>query len=134
MYDLYTDAAYRFYRSRCEDESSRRRGKIPSKNRSKRKHERTTRVRCILLAVHLRIKLLLGLFWEKILPFICCYVATSPYLGLCAYVCWALWLYGRQSDMLGLYGRQSDMLGFVAVWLCGRQSDMLGFVAVWPSV
>ena len=37
-------------------------------------------------------------------------------------ICWTLWLYGRQSDMLG----------FVAVY--GRQSDMLGIEAVWPSV
>ena len=50
-------------------------------------------------------------------------------------ICWALWLYGRQSDNVRLcgcmHGRQSDMLGFVAI---GRQSDMLGFVTVWPSV
>ena len=38
------DAAYRFYRSRCEDESAKRRGKLPEKNKAKRKHERIIRV------------------------------------------------------------------------------------------
>ena len=60
-------------------------------------------------------------------------------------ICWALWLYGRQSDMLGfvaiwpsvyvgLCGRMAVSLICWALWLYGRQSDMLGFVAVWPSV
>ena len=46
---IFTDAAYRFYRSRCEDESAKRRGKLQTKNRSKRKHERMTRVSCIII-------------------------------------------------------------------------------------
>ena len=40
----YTDAAYRFYRSRCEETSTKRRGMHQAKNKSKRKHERTIRV------------------------------------------------------------------------------------------
>ena len=50
-------------------------------------------------------------------------------------ICWALWLCGCQSDMLGfvaVYGCQSAMLGFVAVYGC--QSDMLGFVTLRLSV
>ena len=78
-------------------------------------------------------------------------------------ICWALWLYRRQSDMLGFVAVwliccwalcQSDMLGLVAVWLicwalyqsdvglCGRIAVSLicwalcqsDFVVVWPSV
>ena len=50
---FHADAAYRFYRSRCEDDSARRRGKIQSKNKIKRKHENVIRVRyyrCLFLA------------------------------------------------------------------------------------
>ena len=49
------------------------------------------------------------------------------YVGLCggtsvSLICWALWGYVRQSDMLGFVGgggyiRQSDMLNFVGVLL-----------------
>ena len=61
-------------------------------------------------------------------------------------ICWALWLYGCQSDMLGFVAiwlsvRYVGLCGCVgvslicwALWLYGCQSDMLGFVAVWPSV
>lgn len=42
-YDII-DAAYRFYRSRCEEESAKRRGKLQEKNKQKRKHERIVRV------------------------------------------------------------------------------------------
>ena len=38
------DAAYRFYRSRCEDESAKRRGKDQVRKTSKRRHERLVRV------------------------------------------------------------------------------------------
>ena len=40
-------------------------------------------------------------------------------------ICWALWLYGCQSDLLGFVAMhcQCDMLGFVAVYSC--QSDVL---------
>ena len=38
------DAAYRFYRSRAEDLSIKRRGKSESKNKTKRRHERLVRV------------------------------------------------------------------------------------------
>ena len=76
-------------------------------------------------------------------------------------ICWALWLYGCQSDMLGFGGHVAVSLicwalvamcmavsliyvglcGCTAVslicwalWPCGCQSDMLGFVAIWLSV
>ena len=38
------DAAYRFYRTRCEEASIGRRGKAPEKLKTKRRHERLTRV------------------------------------------------------------------------------------------
>ena len=38
------DAAYRFYRSRTEEVSSKRRGTFASKSKSKRRHERLVRV------------------------------------------------------------------------------------------
>ena len=44
LFVTITGAAYRFYCSRKEDESARRRGKLEAKNRSKRKHERQVRV------------------------------------------------------------------------------------------
>lgn len=37
------DAAYRFYRSKCEEESIKRRGKAHEKQKQKRKHERLVR-------------------------------------------------------------------------------------------
>ena len=49
-------------------------------------------------------------------------------------ICWALWLYGCQSDMLGFGGHVAVSLICWALWLYGSQSDMLGFVAVWLSV
>ena len=36
--------------------------------------------------------------------------------------------------MVGLCGCMAVSLICWALWLYGRQSDMLGFVAVWPSV
>ena len=50
-------------------------------------------------------------------------------------MCWALWWYVRQSDMLGFVGvlwalwwyvRQSDMLGFVGVLLSARYVGLCG--------
>ena len=49
-------------------------------------------------------------------------------------ICWALSLYGCQSDMLGFGGRVAVSLICWALSLYGCQSDMLGFVAVWLSV
>ena len=48
MYGQYlntTDAAYRFYRSKREEESIKRRGKQDGKAKAKRRHERLLRVR-----------------------------------------------------------------------------------------
>ncbi len=42
---------------------------------------------------------------------------------------WALWLYDRQSDMLGFVGHATVSLIYWALCLYDRQSDMLGFVA-----
>ena len=41
---LITEAAYRFYKTKCEEESSRRRGKEDSVKKNKRRHERVVRV------------------------------------------------------------------------------------------
>ena len=41
---FFTEAAYRFYKSKCEEESAKQRGKLPFKNRLKRRHERLHRV------------------------------------------------------------------------------------------
>ena len=49
-------------------------------------------------------------------------------------ICWALWLYGCQSDMLGFGGYVAVSLICWALWPYGCQSDMLGFVAMWLSV
>ena len=49
-------------------------------------------------------------------------------------ICWALSLYGCQSDMLGFGGHVAVSLICWALSLYGCQSDMLGFVAVWLSV
>jgi hypothetical protein len=38
------DAAYRFYKSKCEEESAKRRGKFGPRKTSKRRHERIVRV------------------------------------------------------------------------------------------
>lgn len=38
------DAAYRFYQSRAEEQSMKRRGKLELKNKTKRRHERLVRV------------------------------------------------------------------------------------------
>ena len=43
----------------------------------------------------------------------------------------AVW---RQSDMLGFGGHVAVSLICWALWLYGCQFDMLGFVAVWLSV
>ena len=40
----FTDAAYRFYRSRNEEMSARRRGTFVNKSKAKRRHERLARV------------------------------------------------------------------------------------------
>ncbi len=48
-------------------------------------------------------------------------------------ICWALWSYDRQSDMLGfvdVWLSLSLFIVYVALWSYGRQSDMLGFVVV----
>ena len=41
---LYTDAAYRYYRSRCEENSASRRGLSATNQKKKRRHERIARV------------------------------------------------------------------------------------------
>ena len=41
---LSSDAAYRFYRTRCEEQSAAKRGIIDEKQRKKRKHEHLSRV------------------------------------------------------------------------------------------
>lgn len=39
-----TDAAYRFYRSKCEEDSISKRGLAPERQKKKRRHERLARV------------------------------------------------------------------------------------------
>ena len=46
-------------------------------------------------------------------------------------ICWALWLYGRQSDNVRLCGCMAVSRSDNYVGLYGRQSDMLGFVALY---
>lgn len=41
---IYTDAAYRYYRSRCEENSASRRGLSAINQKKKRRHERIARV------------------------------------------------------------------------------------------
>lgn len=41
------DAAYRFYKSKCQEESLKRSGKAEEKKVSRRRHERITRV-CVV--------------------------------------------------------------------------------------
>jgi len=41
---LSSEAAYRYYKSKCEEESVKRRGKDSSQNLAKRRHERIARV------------------------------------------------------------------------------------------
>ncbi len=55
---IYTDASYRFYRSRYEEMSIKKRGKIEEKNRSKRRHERLMRVRLLIMVRHVNPQLL----------------------------------------------------------------------------
>ena len=45
----YIDAAYRFFRTRCEDELISRRGLASDKNKKKRRHERIVRVRMFFM-------------------------------------------------------------------------------------
>lgn len=47
-----TEAAYRFYKTKCEEESLKRTGKHVEKKTSRRRHERITRVNIIIVAVH----------------------------------------------------------------------------------
>ena len=50
-------------------------------------------------------------------------------------MCWGLWVYVRQSDVLGFVGvRPSVSLMCWGLWVYVRQSDVLGFVGVRPSV
>ena len=44
MFYKHADAAYRFYRSRNEDQSAKRRGTFNEKGKAKRRHERLVRV------------------------------------------------------------------------------------------
>ena len=53
---LYADAACRFYRSKCEEESIKRRGKSAILAKQKRKHERLSRV-CVVLVCTLYVYL-----------------------------------------------------------------------------
>ena len=46
---LILDAAYRFYRTRAEEQSIKRRGKMEIKNKTKRRHERIVRVSIVTL-------------------------------------------------------------------------------------
>ena len=45
----YIDAAYRFFRTRCEDELISRRGLAGDKNKKKRRHEHIVRVRMFFM-------------------------------------------------------------------------------------
>ncbi len=42
---ILVDAAYRFYRSKCEEDTIKRKGQLDAKKKTKRKHERRVRVR-----------------------------------------------------------------------------------------
>lgn len=42
--NLFLEAAYRFYKTRCEEDSAKRRGKSESMKKAKRRHERVVRV------------------------------------------------------------------------------------------
>lgn len=46
-----TDAAYRFYRTKCEEESAVKRGISGNKQKKKRQHERLSRVSQQLLDI-----------------------------------------------------------------------------------
>ena len=50
---LYADAAYRFYRSKCEEESIKRCGKSAIFVKQKRKHERLSRVCVVLVCMYI---------------------------------------------------------------------------------
>lgn len=50
--DCIPDAAYRFYRSRCEEESSKRRGRHPQKVLTKRRHQRLLLVRIVQSCIY----------------------------------------------------------------------------------
>ena len=50
-YFITLDAAYRFYRTRCEEASVGRRGKASQKLKTKRRHERMTRVSLFLFSL-----------------------------------------------------------------------------------
>ena len=49
----HVDAAYRFYRSKCEEESIKRCGKAHEKQKQKRKHERLVRVSLLYITIAL---------------------------------------------------------------------------------
>ena len=49
-------------------------------------------------------------------------------------ICWVLWPFGCQSDMLGFMAVLAVSLICCALWLHVRQSDMLHFVAIRLSV
>lgn len=65
----FSDAAYRFYRTRCEEASVSRRGKASQKLTTKRRHERLTRVSSSFFEfIFLKLKLLvqndsIPMFW-----------------------------------------------------------------------
>ena len=44
LFFSYEDAAYRYYRTQCEESSAQRRGKCPENRQRKRRHERLCRV------------------------------------------------------------------------------------------
>ena len=46
------DAAYRFYRTKCEEESAKRRGTEGTKKTVKRRHERIVRVGFYTMQLH----------------------------------------------------------------------------------
>lgn len=46
-----SEAAYRFYRTKCEENSAKKNGKDGAKKLMKRRHERTVRVMCLELII-----------------------------------------------------------------------------------
>ena len=48
----HIDAAYRFYKTKCEEDSIKRRGKTAEKQKKKRIHERLTRVSTVKFDFH----------------------------------------------------------------------------------
>ena len=120
---IFADAAYRFYRLWCEEESAKCRGKLRKKNKNKWKHE------CVARVSYVTINLILCWFlWPSVWYVgLCGHVdcQSDNYVGLCGHVtvsliCWALW----SCDC------HVELCGHVTVSL----KIMLGLVAVRPSV